>query len=171
LGLLKLAQARQRFPKGEDEAFHFFAEEIEVRGYSLAAIDKGIRSLWAIPFDMVNEFPALDTVLRAIANSEDKLRVRLPLDPASQFRMACTFRDNLQFFLERGFGTEEDYCAKWPDEASVWRTWPRDSADEATEPGRMTPREALDFLQTLADDILGRIEALREEHAELDKPE
>lgn len=39
--------------------------------------------------------------------------------------------------------------------------------DEATEPNRMKPADALDFLSTLMDDLTGRIEALREENPEL----
>jgi hypothetical protein len=39
--------------------------------------------------------------------------------------------------------------------------------DEATDPARMTPAEALDFISTIADDLTGRIEALRDENPEL----
>jgi hypothetical protein len=39
--------------------------------------------------------------------------------------------------------------------------------DEATEPKRMRPSEALTFLEELHTDIDGRIEGLKEEHPEL----
>jgi hypothetical protein len=40
--------------------------------------------------------------------------------------------------------------------------------DEATEPKRMRPAEALTFLEELHTDIDGRIEGLKDEHPELE---
>jgi len=42
-----------------------------------------------------------------------------------------------------------------------------DMIDETTEPKRMTPAEAMEFLQELHTDITGRIDALENENPEL----
>ena len=39
-----------------------------------------------------------------------------------------------------------------------------ESVDEATAPGKMTPQEAIEFLQELSADVDGRIEALKDEN-------
>jgi len=60
-----------------------------------------------------------------------------PFDPQSaqdRYEIARGFAERLQFFLARGYGTEEDYCAHWPQYAAIWRDHPRDEHGELIAP-------------------------------------